>query len=221
MENKIMKRAVVILLVLVLASLACAVPGLGSSSPKVIFSDDFSNENSGWPTINEAAGTANYKNGGYELTVPDPDSGYWASPDLEDQTDVTIEVDATVTGSARDSDFGILCRGLDSDNQVLLLISADGYAVIGKFKDGEFILLSGDEWMESSAINQGKALNHIRGDCVGNTYALYANGQLIATATDDDFTTGMVGLTIGSYQDPDGAVLFDNFVVTENKGSTE
>jgi len=26
-----------------------------------------------------------------------------------------------------------------------------------------------------------------------------------------------VGLTIGSYQDPNGAVLFDNFVVTENK----
>jgi hypothetical protein len=50
---------------------------------------------------------------------------------------------------------------------------------------------------------------------------LYANGQLIATATDDEFTSGMVGLTIGSYQDPNGAVQFDNFVVTENKGSEE
>ncbi len=56
---------------------------------------------------------------------------------------------------------------------------------------------------------------------MGNTYALYANGQLVASATDDEFTTGMVGLTIGSYQDPNGAVLFDNFVVTENKGSEE
>ncbi len=143
-----MKRAMIILIVLVLASLACALPGLGSSSPKVIFSDDFSNENSGWPTINEADGTANYKDGGYELTVPDPDSGYWASPELEDQTNTTIEVDATVTGSARDSDFGILCRGIDSDNQVLLLISADGYAAIGKFTGGEFVLLSGEEWVE-------------------------------------------------------------------------
>lgn len=216
-----MKRAVIVLIVLVLASLACQLPGLGASSPRVIFSDDFSNENSGWPTINEAAGTANYKDGGYELTVPDPDSGYWASPELEDQTNVTIEVDATVTGSAKDSDFGILCRGIDSDNQVLLLISADGYAVIGKFSNGEFILLSGEEWVESSAINQGNTLNHIRGDCVDNTYSLYANGELIATATDDEFTTGMVGLTIGSYQDPNGAVLFDNFVVTENNGSEE
>jgi hypothetical protein len=216
-----MKRAVIILIVLVLASLACQLPGLGSSSPRVIFSDDFSDENSGWPTINEAAGTANYKDGGYELTVPDPDSGYWASPELEDQTNVTIEVDATATGSARDSDFGILCRGTDSDNQILLLISADGYAAIGKFKDGEFILLSGEEWVESSAINQGNTLNHIRGDCVDNTYTLYANGELITSATDDDFTTGMVGLTIGSYQDPNGAVLFDNFVVTENNGSED
>jgi hypothetical protein len=216
-----MKRAMIILIVLVLASLACALPGLGSSSPGAIFSDDFSDVNSGWPTINEADGTANYKDGGYELTVPDPDSGYWASPELEDQTNTTIEVDATVTGSARDSDFGILCRGLDSDNQVLLLISADGYAVIGKFTGGEFVLLSSEEWVESSAINQGNTLNHIRGDCVGNTYTLYANGELIATATDDEFTTGMVGLTIGSYQDPNGAVLFDNFVVTENNGSEE
>jgi len=216
-----MKRAMIILIVLALASLACALPGLGSSSPRVIFSDDFSNENSGWPTINEADGSANYKDGGYELTVPDPDSGYWASPELEDQTNTTIEVDATVTGSAQDSDFGILCRGIDGDNQVLLLISADGYAVIGKFTAGEFVLLSGEEWVESSAINQGNALNRIRGDCVGNTYSLYANGQLIATATDDEFTSGMVGLTIGSYQDPNGAVLFDNFVVTENNGSEE
>jgi hypothetical protein len=216
-----MKRAVILLIALVLASLACQLPGLGSSSPRVIFSDDFSNENSGWPTINEADGSANYKDGGYELTVPDPDSGYWASPELEDQTNTTIEVDATVTGAARDSDFGILCRGTDSDNQVLLLISADGYAVIGKFTNGEFILLSGEEWVESSAINQGNTLNHIRGDCVGNTYALYANGELIATATDDEFTTGLVGLTIGSYQDPNGAVLFDNFVVTENNGSED
>jgi hypothetical protein len=216
-----MKRAVIVLIVLVLASLACALPGLGSSSPRVVFSDDFSNENSGWPTINEAAGTANYKDGGYELTVPDPDSGYWASPELEDQTNVTIEVDATVTGSARDSDFGILCRGIDSDNQILLLISADGYAMIGKFTGGEFVLLSSEEWVASSAINQGNTLNHIRGDCVNNTYSLYANGELIATATDDEFSSGMVGLTIGSYQDPNGAVLFDNFVVTENNGSEE
>jgi hypothetical protein len=56
---------------------------------------------------------------------------------------------------------------------------------------------------------------------VDNTFALYANGELVATATDDDFTTGMVGLTIGSYQDPNGAVLFDNFVVTENNGSED
>ena len=130
-----MKRPALAMITLILASLACQLPGLGSSSPRVIFNDDFSNEDSGWPTINEAAGTANYKDGGYELTVPDPDSGYWASPELEDQTNTSIEVDATVTGSARDSDFGILCRGIDSDNQILLLISADGYAVIGKFKD--------------------------------------------------------------------------------------
>ena len=211
-----MKRAVIVLIVLVLASLACQLPGMGSSSPKVIYSDDFSDVNSGWPTINEAAGSTNYKDGGYELAIPDPDSGYWATPDLEDQTNVTVEVDATVTGSARDSDFGVLCRGIDSDNQILLLISADGYAVIGKFKDGEFITLSSDQWVESSSVNQGQALNHIRADCVDNTFALYANGDLIATATDDDFPSGMVGLTIGSYQDPEGAVLFDNFVVTEN-----
>jgi hypothetical protein len=210
-----MKKAAFAFIVLILAGLACQLPG-GSSSPKVLFSDDFSNENSGWPTINESAGSANYKDGGYELTIPSPDSGYWASPELEDQTNVTIEVDAAVTGSARDSDFGVLCRGLDADNHYLLLISADGYAMIGKFKNGEFVTLSSEDWVPSSAVKQGSQLNHIRADCVDNTFALYANGELIATATDDDFSTGMVGVTIGSYQDPNGAVMFDNFVVTEN-----
>jgi hypothetical protein len=211
-----MKRAAIALTVLILSSLACQLPGLGSSTPKPIYSDDFSDTNSGWPSMQEDSGSADYKDGGYELTVTEADSGYWASPDLEDQTNVTIDVDTTSTGSAGDNDFGIICRGLDGDNQYLLLISADGYAVIGKFKNGEFVLLSSEEWVSSSAINQGNELNHIRADCVDNTFALYANGTLVATATDDDFSTGMVGLTIGSYKEPNGAVKFDNFVVTKN-----
>ncbi len=215
-----MKKAVLVLIVLMLSSLACTLTGQGSSATtpkaKVLFSDDFSNPDSGWPSISDEFGSADYKDGGYEITVKDAKSGYWSTSNLEDQTNVTIDVDATSSGASSDNDFGIICRGLDGDNHMLFLISADGYSVIGKFKDGTYQNLSSKEWLASSAIKQGQELNHIRADCVDNTFALYVNGQLVATATDDDFSTGMVGLTVGTSQDPNAAVMFDNFVVTEN-----
>lgn len=226
------------LIVLVLASLACQLtqqdtktstpetpPELPTMEPTeapsptpdpVIFRDDFSSTSSGWPSTNDLDGSADYKDGGYEMTVKDVESGYWAGPDLADQSNVTILVDATNIGTSTDNDFGIVCRAQDAANQYLFLISTDGYAVIGKFKDGSFSNISSEEWVQTPAIYQGNVLNTIRADCVDNTFALYVNGELVATATDNDFSSGMVGLTVGSWKDTGVAVLFDNFVVTEN-----
>ena len=92
-----MKKVVLVIIVLVLTSLACSLTGQGTSATtpeaKVLFSDDFSNPESGWPSVSDEFGSADYKDGGYELTVTDAKSGYWSAPDWEDQKNVTIEVD--------------------------------------------------------------------------------------------------------------------------------
>jgi hypothetical protein len=41
------------------------------------------------------------------------------------------------------------------------------------------------------------------------------NNQLIAQAVDEDFDSGKVGLIAGSFKSPGVAILFDNFVVSQ------
>jgi hypothetical protein len=67
----------------------------------------------------------------------------------------------------------------------------------------------------TDAVKQGDATNHLRGDCVGSTLTLYVNGQQVASVTDTSFTSGDIGLTVGTFDDPNAAVTFDNFVVNE------
>ena len=65
----------------------------------------------------------------------------------------------------------------------------------------------------TDAVKQGSATNHLRGDCVGSTLTLYVNGQQVSTVNDTSFTSGDIGLTVGTFDDPNAAVTFDNFIV--------
>lgn len=67
----------------------------------------------------------------------------------------------------------------------------------------------------SAAIRRGNATNRLRADCVGNTFALYINGQLVAVAEDPDaeFASGDVGLTMENLTSTLNEALFDHFVV--------
>jgi hypothetical protein len=67
----------------------------------------------------------------------------------------------------------------------------------------------------TTAVNAGSTPNKLRADCVGSTLTLYANGQMLATVTDTSFTTGDVGLLVGTFDEPNVSVQFDNFVVTK------
>lgn len=67
----------------------------------------------------------------------------------------------------------------------------------------------------SVAIRRGNATNRLRADCVGNTFALYINGQLVVVAEDPDaeFASGDVGLTMENLTSTLNEALFDHFVV--------
>jgi len=64
-----------------------------------------------------------------------------------------------------------------------------------------------------SSINLGAASNHLRADCIGNTLTLYFNGTQAASATDNSFSGGDVGLVARIFEVAGTDVMFDNFVV--------
>lgn len=216
-----MKRILFALAVLVLASLACSALTGGpapTTAPvqqdkQVLFQDDFSNPNSGWPNSSDADKTANYSaDGKYAVEAITTQQDVWAHPG-QNFNDVRVEVDATKTGGPDNNGFGVICRFQDNDNFYYFMVSSDGYQVIGKYQGGQNKYLSAEKMQPTSAITAGNATTHVRGDCKGSTLTLYANGEQLSSITDTSFTGGDVGVIVGTFDEPNVGISFDNFVV--------
>ncbi len=205
------------------AGLGLAVGACGLLRPQaapgeVIFQDDFSRPNSGWDRYGDPDYSADYYEGAYRIHVLNPDVAFaWANPDLE-ISDARIEVDAIKIGGPDNNVFGVLCRFQDFRNYYFFLISSDGFAGIGLNKDGQRRLLSDDSLLPSEAVLQGEVWNHIRADCDGFTLRLFVNGQLIAETRVAEWSSGDIGLIVGTYEQAGTEVLFDNFSVVRPEG---
>ncbi len=70
------------------------------------------------------------------------------------------------------------------------------------------------DWTTSDAIQKGPARNHIRALCVGNYLALYVNDQFLASATDDSYTRGQVGLAASAANRLGTRIVFDNLTIS-------
>ena len=182
------------------------------ASGKVLFADDFSDSDSGWPRRSDETAITDYAQGGYRIWVNDSQVDIWGRPGL-DVGDAIIEVEATALGGPQDNDFGLICRHEDNQNLYFFEISSDGYAIIGMYRAGEWEGLSSDKYQSSDAILQGEATNHLRAECVGSSLRLYVNGELVAEANDSTLEHGDVGLLAGTFDEPGTDILFDNFKV--------
>ena len=220
------KRLPIVLAALLLASLACSLGGAldstdttdtGSSdtSSDVLFNDDFSNPNSGWPSTDDGdEDFIGYADGSYRIFVSAPELLLFATSPDSFQNDVHIEIDATKVGGPDDNYFGLICRYQDLDNFYFFLLSSDGFAGIGMYLNDEIQFLSGEQFDYTEAINQGNATNRISADCVGDQLTLYANGDEVATATDSTFSDGYVGVLARANAEPGVDILFDNLTVS-------
>jgi len=81
-------------------------------------------------------------------------------------------------------------------------------------KESNSTLISSDKLQPSDAIKP-TSTNHIRADCIGSKLTLYVNGTQAATATDNEYTGGDIGLLAGTFSTPGTDIHFDNFIVTK------
>lgn len=199
--------------VMAAAVLACtSVTGSSSSSsPDLLFEDDFSDTGSGWDRFEDELTFTDYGNGDYRIRVFTENYFAWATP-YKDFGDVIIEVDATKLSGVDENDIGIICKHKDIDNFYALIMGPDGYALIARRIEGGDIEPLTD-WQESGAINTGNARNHLRAECVGGRLALYVNGELAVETFDNSISSGDAGLIGGTNEDPNLEISFDNFMV--------
>ncbi|KAA3646283.1 MAG: hypothetical protein DWQ07_08665 [Chloroflexi bacterium] len=186
-----------------------------SRTPGASYFDDFSNSSSGWPIYEGADGINDYTEGNYRILVNETEYFSWSVID-DEFTDSRIFVDVVELGGPFDAEAGIVCRYQDDDNFYLLTYTADGFYIIGKWADDEFVvLLDSGEYERSPVIRQGNFPNKIQADCIGDTLTLFINDIEVAEVTDTEFTSGEVGLIAGTFVEAGAYVYFDNFTVYE------
>ena len=207
---------------LALASLACQYSSPFSPAPTLtptaqtgdtLFYDDFTDPASGWDHFTSAEGTMDYDSNSYRFLVNALETNFWSTPGKSFR-DVRIDVDVAKIGGPDENRIGLLCR-FSEEKYYFFMISSDGYYTIGKFIAGNAIQLGQSEMQLSEAIHKGLAVNHLRGDCVGNTLTFYVNGEQVAQAQDSELSEGDIGLLVGTFNEPGVDVIFDNYLVSQ------
>jgi hypothetical protein len=185
-----------------------------SQPAELVFEDDFSEDNS-WYAEQNNRFSLELTDGGYKISVNILNAPIWS---IRDQTfdDVFVEVDTTRLSGAKSGYSGLVCRHQDEDNYYALVISSDGTYGIAKMKNGEFELIQ--EGIDQLGVIKGGSANRVRAECIGDKLSLYATGQLLLQAQDDDFTSGAVGLLAGTRMDGAIEVFFDNFAIYRPSG---
>jgi hypothetical protein len=184
-----------------------------SPSGAVLYQDDFSDSSSGWENFHDPEkGTMDYFDSFYRVQVLGEYQMLTTGPGLK-FTDVKLASDMLkVVGSTNDM-FGLVCRMEDQQNFYFFVISSDGYYGIGKVIDGVQSMLGSTGMVPSEIISMGMAKNHLQADCIGKNLILSINGQELVSTEDVEISAGDVGIIVGTMQDSENVVLFDNFSV--------
>ncbi len=202
-----------LLLVTALACKASSITETFTPSGGFLYQATFSEPGGEWGEKAIEAGAAGYTNGAYRILVNLPNSHVWSRPGLSFEN-VRVEAAVFPAAGPADSRMGVICRLADDRNFYFFAISADGFYGIGKMKDSQVTILTGNGVMlPTETIHTGAVPNQVRGDCAGKTLTLYVNNQRVDSAEDSDFSVGDVGLFAGTFAQPGADVYFDNFFV--------
>jgi hypothetical protein len=184
-----------------------AAPGPAAAPARVLFRDDFSDPNTGWPT--DPARGLGYQNGEYVLT-----GSLSGSPSAHRFRDFLAEVDARLSGAGPDEHLFLNFRR--QDNGDLYHYDVDPNArtfrlIIIRPEDSRNRLTTLVGWTPSPAINAGTAGNRIGVRAVGPQIVLLINGQEVGRVRDETFQEGRLALGVESRQ---AEARFDNLLVT-------
>jgi hypothetical protein len=200
--------------VLALASLACAVPSLDSvlnPLPK----DDFSSSGSGWGTGTDSSSSVEYANSGLHMVVYQARYVTWSTPDTASYENVHLEVSVVNASTDPKALFGFICNEQGSTNSFYYVgVASDGYyALIKSAVAAEDVYLKDGN---SDAVKAAGTSMRIGLDCGNGNLTLYVNGQKIDSVSDSSYTSGVVGVFAASSDESSATdVTFDDFVVTK------
>jgi hypothetical protein len=195
---------------------ALTLAACGPALTPLPYTEDFSDPDNGWKTASDETITISVQDGALHFTIDDLDTIAWSTPKDKRFGDFVLDVDATQVDGPNDNTYGVLFRYQDDRNFYRLDISGDGYFAVFKRKDGAWSKVQ--DYVETPAVKQGNATNHLQVIAKGSQFTFNVNGETVQTFSDSDFSSGNIGVTAGTLFDNAGVhIAFDNVTVSEVK----
>lgn len=167
-----------------------------------------------WNTSDGTEYGASLVDGVYRMYLNSANWMVWAESSMITDDNIIMELDTELVSGSVENNQGMICRYSDDNNFYMLTIGNDGWVEIMKIFQGVQTSLFGE--FTDGLVDPVR--NHLQGFCLGDRLVLYVNGKLGADVRDSDLASGDAGLIIGSYDNPQVTVNFDNFLVYEAIG---
>lgn len=184
-------------------------PPSSTTSARLVYEADFST-GKGWHTEENDRFHFAFQDGSYVIGVDIRNAAVWSIRD-DAYSDVILETSAQRLNGPQDGYYGVVCRQVDSDNYYGLAIGSDGAYGILKMVDGKMDFLV--DGSAPDGVIHADAPNLVRGECIGETLTLFANGQKLAETQDSDLGSGATGLLAGTHSNPGFEALFNTFKI--------
>lgn len=152
----------------------------------VLYATDFDDEAAlaDWELYDDGVIAARAADGQLVVSVNAPaDEGAWSGLNYT-LDDFVLEVDAAKVDGPDTSNTMVVFRLTDADNYNRFDVSADGYYMLSKVRDGAPTVVS--DWIASPAIATGDGTNHLRIEALGDTFRFSVNGELLTLCVSED-----------------------------------
>lgn len=180
---------------------------------RLLFFDDFeSSESEVWDLGEYNELDLSIVDGWLTYAFKTPSYVTWDVSGMIEQQNVLMEAYFANDAETTENLQGFVCRYQDAQNFYFITFGNDGYVLIGKYLNGERIVLS--EGYDESGIIDGD-FNLAQVTCQNELLSLFVNNELVAEVEDANpmLISGDVGFFVGSYDDPNVVVSMDDFVV--------
>ncbi len=181
----------------------------------IVFFDDFSNDKSGWPEVEDGDCDSEYRNNEYRVDVRKNEACFRPAPGGAERQFGEFQVAARRSGGDDEYGYGIYINGKGGDNYYLFRIWPNDECrwEFRKRQPGSNTILS--QGGCDPAINRGSATNVLKIRHTGNgELSVFVNNSILITVIDNSQLTGE-GTGIYAEADDDTALTsqFDNFTV--------
>jgi hypothetical protein len=193
--------------------------------PPPLFSDDFSNPASGWPTTPQTdlsgrvIATRGYVGGTYQILFSQDASlfqqfGFYVPAQHNLLAgDFQAEADVWPASANTDGTIGVYFDNSSTTGFYDFEVGLGGY-YLARYSYPAQAWTSVLSFAKSGAVLGGNQVNHIKVVRQGASISLYANNQLLAQVTDNTYPTGFVGLAASNDVNSVGFdARFDNFAL--------